>query len=281
MTSSPLSRFSRVVLSFGAALLALAQFHSPVCAQSTEPKPGEVKSITIANVPVQFRWIPQGSFKMGSPEEETIRYDNETQHDVTIEKGFWLAETETTQRLWQAVMGDNPSVHKGDDLPVEKIAWNDAMAFIKKANEQFAPEGYVFALPTEEEWEYACRAGTTSPFSFGPALNADKANCNGNYPYGTKEPGPWLEKPTPVGTYPANPWGLVDMHGNVWEWCDDLYAEYGAAPNPDDQERVLRGGSWFSRATNCRAAYRGRFFPDEREFDVGFRLKAAAKEQPK
>ena len=137
MTTSSHARFSHVVLTFGAALLALAQLqlYSPVCAQSTEPKPGEVKSIKIADVPVQFRWIPKGVFKMGSPEEETIRYDNETQHDVTIKQGFWLAETETTQRLWLAVMGNNPSVHKGDDLPVEKIAWVDAVEFIKKANE--------------------------------------------------------------------------------------------------------------------------------------------------
>ena len=241
-------------------------------------RPGDIKEVELCGVTIAFRWIPAGSFKMGSPEDETIRYDNETQHAVTIQQGFWLAETETTQKLWKAVMGENPSANKGDDLPVERVSWNDCVAFIAKANKQCAQEKYLFALPTEEEWEYACRAGTRTPFSFGESLNGDKANCNGLYAYGgAKKEGPWLQKTTPAGVYPSNAWGLFDMHGNVWEWCESFYAEYGETPNSDDKEHVVRGGSWSSRATNCRAAYRGRLGDDEREFDVGFRLKLIEK----
>ena len=142
-----------------------------------------------------------------------------------------------------------------------------------------APEGLQFALPTEAQWERACRAGTTTPYSCGNSLNGDKANCHGRYPYGTNTEGKYVGKTTPVGSYSANAWGLKDMHGNVWEWCEDWYGDYTAGTVTDPtgpqsgSRRVLRGGGWGSDARSCRSANRYLFMPVRRNFNLGFRLE--------
>ena len=244
-------------------------------------KAGAIRKVTINGVEVVFRWCPPGGFKMGSPSNEEGRDDDETQHKVVITKGFWLAETETTQALWKAVMGEgnNPSYFKGDNLPVERVSRYDCQEFIKKLNEQAKSTGLVFRLPSEAHWEYACRAGTTTPFSFGSILNGDKANCNGNYPYGTNTKGKNVGKTTPVGSYSANAWGLKDMHGNVWEWCEDRHGDYpaGTVTDPTGPEsgwdRVNRGGGWNDLARDCRSALRDGDAPEYRYSNLGFRLE--------
>ena len=165
-------------------------------------------------------------------------------------------------------MGSNPSRFKGDDLPVETVSWDDCQAFIKKVN---AALGCGARLPTEAEWEYACRAGTTTAYFWGNALNGDRANCC----YGNAET-------TPVGKYGANPWGLCDMHGNVWEWCADWYGDYPTRGVVDPlgpasgDIRVLRGGCWIYGARYCRSANRRRCDPGDRNFNFGFRLCCSA-----
>ena len=239
---------------------------------------GAVRTVVIAGVPTRFRYCPPGTFTMGSPEDEEGRYADETQHEVTLTRGFWLAETPTTQELWKAVMESNPRGFEGDNLPVETVSWYDCRDFIERIQED-APKGLKFSLPTEAQWEYACRAGTTTPFSFGSTLNGDKANCRGNYPYGTNKKGQYLEKTSPVGSYPPNAWGLYDMHGNVWEWCSDWYGDYPneAATDPtgtkNGSDRVLRGGGWNYTSRNCRSASRNRYTPGYRYFNLGFRLE--------
>ena len=190
-------------------------------------------------------------------------------------------ETELTQKQWKALMGENPSRFKGDDLPVEQISWNDCQELIEKLNAHSSkPSGWRFDLPTEAQWEYACRAGTETPFSWGSSLNGDKANCNGNYPYGTTTKGKYLEKTSPVGSYAANAWGIYDMHGNVWEWCKDWYDEDyykgGAMTDPEGPNaglyRVNRGGGWNDDAGDCRSADRFGDGADWRCNGLGARL---------
>ncbi|MDO5310171.1 MAG: formylglycine-generating enzyme family protein [Planctomycetia bacterium] len=206
-----------------------------------------------------------------------------------LTQGFWVAETPTTQELWQAVMGDNPSWFTGDkQLPVEQVSWNDCQEFVQKLNASYCsvlPNGYKYAMPTEAQWEYACRAGTTTPFSFGDTLNGHKANCDGNYPYGTSTKGAFKGKTTAVKSYAPNAWGLYDMHGNVSEWTSDWFdRDYGLSsvyvleetldPTGSDSssDRVLRGGSWYSDAKFCRSASRIYDEPDSSYAHYGFRL---------
>ena len=203
---------------------------------------------------------------MGSPADEPNRQNNETQRPVTLSKGFWMLETEVTQGMWMSVMGNNPSSNKGLNFPVTDVSWNDCQEYIKKLNElKVAPAGYRFSLPTEAQWEYACRAGTTTAYHFGSTLTQRQANFSGGQ---TRD----------VGSYPANAWGLKDMHGNVWEWCLDWYDDYpsGAVIDPTGAERgsfrVIRGGCWFYFALRCRSAYRGYFVPAYGDFVIGLRL---------
>ena len=225
-----------------------------------------------------FRWIAPGKFLMGSPDTEPERWKNETQHEVTLTQGYWLADSACTQALWRAVTGDNPSRFQGnDDNPVEQVSWDDAQAFIAKLN-RLVP-GLHARLPTEAEWEYACRAGTSTPFSFGGNITPEQVNYDGNYPYADGEKGLYREKTVPVKSLPPNPWGLYEMQGNVLEWCQDWFVEdYGTEPQVDPQgpatgaNRVLRGGSWYDHGWNVRSANRGRLEPGGRYDDFGFRL---------
>jgi uncharacterized protein (TIGR02996 family) len=257
---------------------------------------------TITNsIGMKFALIPAGSFLMGSPESEVDRSDHETQHPVTITRPFFLGIYIVTQQEYERVTGANPSyfsktgggkakVKKLDTsrFPVEKVSHDDAVAFCKLLSE--LPEeqqcGRSYRLPTEAEWEYSCRGGATvsKPFHFGNSLCSTQANFNGGYPYGAAAKGPYLERPCPVGSYPANVFGLHDMHGNVWEWCEDWYAEgyyrteAAAGPNPVNlaaaSARVLRGGCWINDGRLCRSASHSRYEPVRRSRYCGFRLAA-------
>ena len=208
-------------------------------------------------------WCKPGTFMMGSPEDEKGRTMGrvETQHEVTLTKGFYLGKYEVTQEQWEKVMGTNPSLSKGATLPVEMVSWDDAMEFC---------EGWVYTLATEAQLEYACRAGTTTTYAFGDTITPEQANISSDTKPRTKV----------VGTYPANAWGLHDMHGNVWEWCSDWYADYpsGSARDPVGQlvgtHRVYRGGSWgsISYFGSMRSARRNRLTPAYRSNILGFRL---------
>jgi formylglycine-generating enzyme required for sulfatase activity len=221
--------------------------------------------------------IEPGSFLMGSSDKEEGHEDNEVQHRVKLTKPFYMAATTVTQKQWKAVMGTDPSYFKGETLPVEQVSWGDAVSFCRKLSEK---EGKNYRLPTEAEWEYACRAGTTTPFNTGATISTGQANYNGNNTYGSGVKGAYRVKTTPVGSFKPNAWGLYDMHGNVWQWCSDIYAAYtgdatdptGPDSNADHSSRVLRGGSWDDGPRNCRAAYRGGGAPGSRGGYIGFRV---------
>lgn len=224
----------------------------------------------------RLRWIPPGRFLMGSPEDEHDRNDDERQHEVILTRGFWLAETACTQALWEAVTGADPSHFKGERRPVESVSWRQAQGFVRRLNHRVP--GLEARLPTEAEWEYACRAGTSTPFSFGEDIGPEQANFDGTRPYrGTKE-GRFRRETVDAGSLPPNPWGLYEMHGNVWEWCRDRYGPYpeGVQVDPPDpktgERRVLRGGSWINRGRGPRSAYRSPGEPGYRGSIVGFRL---------
>jgi formylglycine-generating enzyme required for sulfatase activity len=240
--------------------------------------------------------VPAGKFVMGSPATEAEREPEELPHEVVITRPFYLGVYEVTQEQYQTVTGKNPSFFNqtrggGADHPVEQVRWAEAVEFCQRLSER--PEekkaGRAYRLPTEAEWEYACRAGTSSAFHFGDALSSKQANFNGNDPYGGAAKGPYIQKTARVGSYPPNAWGLHDMHGNVWEWCADWYDPdyYKHSPKPDpkgptqgvlstgfraDFFRVVRGGCWLDEARGCRSAYRFRFQPSEPYRWVGFRV---------
>ena len=224
-----------------------------------------------------FRWIAPGRFWMGSPEGEAERWSGEgPRHEVLLTQGFWLGEAAVTQAFWRAALGDDPSHFKGEDRPVEEVSWDDAQRFISKLNGERGDLG--LRLPTEAEWEFACRAGSESPFSFGANITPEQVNYDGNYPYAGGEKGLYREETVAVKALPPNGWGLYQMHGNVWEWCEDRYGDYaeGLATDPlgpsGGVDRVLRGGSWSFVARNCRSADRFRRGPDYRFRNLGFRL---------
>jgi formylglycine-generating enzyme required for sulfatase activity len=241
--------------------------------------------------------IPAGSFLMGSPPSERERSTDEgPQHTVNITRPFYLGVHPVTQEQFQRLMSANPSHFsragrgrkelKDEDprlLPVERVPWGSAVAFCRKLSEQREERalGREYRLPTEAEWEWACRGGKAGePFYFGATLGSTQANFDGSQPYGRAAIGPYLKRPTAVGSYPPNDFGLFDMHGNVWEWCSDWYGEdyYAHSPTddpqgpPDGTEKVLRGGCWSSSGANCRAAYRGRSDPGNHIYRFGFRV---------
>jgi formylglycine-generating enzyme required for sulfatase activity len=237
---------------------------------------------TLSAVVIQrLRWIEPGNFWMGSPENELERADREgPQHTVTLSQGFWLADTACTQGLWEAVMARNPSEFKGDDqLPVESVSWFDVQEFLGKL-EALLP-GCRAGLPTEAEWEYACRAGTQTPFSFGEGISPDEVNYYGEFPYAGGEKGLYRRKTVPVKSLPSNGWGLYQMHGNVWEWCEDELRSYDGEPQRDpvgqggkseEAPRAVRGGSWFNDARGARSAFRCAYQPGDANDYLGFRL---------
>lgn len=244
-----------------------------------KPTPPPSIDFELNGVKFEFVSIPAGKFKMGSPDTEVGRNeDEETQHEVTV-SGFFMGKYEVTQAQWKAVMGidNNPSKFKGDNRPVENVSWNKAQEFITKLNKQ---TGKTYRLPTEAEWEYACRAGTETVFNTGKNITTDQANYDGQYPYADYPKGMYRECTTDAGTFEPNAWGLYDMHGNVWEWCSDWYEEeyYTNSPDTDPKGpasgefRVIRGGSWFSGAVMCRSARRYSQYPTNTKNYLGFRL---------
>ena len=222
----------------------------------------------------RFRYIPPQTFLMGSPENEPDRLSDETQHEVTLTQGYWLADTTVTQTLWEAATSENPSHFKGEKRPVEHVSWDDVQAYIEKLKQQWPL--LEIRLPSEAEWECACRAGTATAFSFGGKddLNLENVNYSGKWDKHDFE-----GETKDVKSFPANPWGLHEMHGNVLEWCQDWSGDYLKESTNDPQgaseesgRRVLRGGTWSSRGGRCRTAFRGRLTPVNRLHFVGFRL---------
>jgi formylglycine-generating enzyme required for sulfatase activity len=286
-----------------------------------ERKTGERLVLKIKDTEFAFRWCPPGTFTMGSPKSEQAeawkqvdawaeaRFKNdkdalreykvsrqkniesEKQHTVKLTKGFWIQETETTQAQWIAVNDGYapliiPEFFQNLTLPVVTVSFDNSNMFVGKLNKlNAAPTGFRFSLPSEAQWEYACRAGTTTAFSFGNSLNGDNANCDGNFPFGTATKGKRNIVATSAGTYKANAWGIFDMHGNVWEWCSDAAGDYpdGESVDPKGAEsgtnHIYRGGSWQNRAGSCRSAYRGIFVVADKEFiRLGMRLCLVSEE---
>ncbi len=185
-------------------------------------------SLQYRGVRQQLRWIPPGTFRMGSPVSEAGRSRTETPHQVTLSQGFWLADTTCTQALWEAVLGENPSRFTGAERPVEQVSWEGTQRFLERLNAVLT-DG-AFRLPTEAEWEYACRAGTTTPFWFGEQITPEQVNYDGNHPYAWGRHGVCRSETVPVQALPCNGWGLYQMDGNVWEWCQDWYGAYTQEP---------------------------------------------------
>lgn len=255
----------------------------------------DAESFVVNSIGMKLAHIQPGKFLMGSTPEEIERFKKEPhsnepgvsvqsegpQQEVRLTKGFYMGVQEVTQNEYQKVMGRNPSAFKGPDYPVEQVNWDEAVEFCKQLSE-LADERKarrVYRLPTEAEWEYACRAGTATVFHSGNSLFAKQANFNGNFPFGGVEKGTNLAKTTKVGSYPPNAWGLYDMHGNVSEWCLDGPRTY--TPNPVDDprgpetaggSRLMRGGSWLHDAWNCRSAQRQEFRSSHRHNNLGFRV---------
>ena len=254
----------------------------------TEPSPHS----SILNLPEMVR-IPGGSFVMGSPkDEEEHRKSESPLHKVTVPP-FFMGRYPVTQAQWRAVVAlpkvendleENPSSFKGDNHPVDSVSWYDAVEFCKRLS---VHTNRQYRLPTEAEWEYACRAGTTTPFHFGLSITTDLANYDGCYTYGDGPKGEYREETTPVGLFEvANAFGLYDMHGNVWEWCaDHWHDDYKGAPTDgsswltkdSEAKRVIRGGSCLSNPWGCRSAYRFYNSPEDRYDIIGFRVVCSKK----
>ena len=226
-------------------------------------------------VKLELVLIPAGKFMMGSAVGEKDRVATETQHEVTLSKPFYMGKYAVTQEQYEKVMGANPSHFKGAKNPVETVSWDNAQDFCKKLS---ATSGKTVRLPTEAEREYACRAGSTTTYCFG-----DNENGLGEYAWYASNSD---NKTHPVGEKKPNAWGLYDMHGNVWEWCQDWYGDYPAGAVTDPQGaaqgagRVLRGGCWGGVPGGCRSARRGSGFPGCRSGGVGFRVVVVAPRTP-
>ena len=258
---------------------------SPWASAWGEDAYGYWQAFEVKGIRQVMRWIPAGEFIQGSPEGELERSEGEVQRQVTLTQGFWLADTACTQALWQAVMGDKPSRFKGDQLPVEQVSWKDCQAFLNVLK-ALLPE-FDAQFPTEAQWEYACRAGTSTPFNWGSAeLNSKLANFNGAIPYADNPESEHRETTVDVygsscGFHPNN-WGLYQMHGNVLEWCaepahDPIHDPTGPS---EGTGRIVRGGSWFFGGNWLRSAYRGSSEPGLRGGSLGLRVAAGETHQP-
>jgi formylglycine-generating enzyme required for sulfatase activity len=244
-------------------------------------------------------WMPPGRFWMGSPDDEPERRTNEGPQHLVQLQGFFLSQTPITQAQWRQVaqwrptkgegawsqkLNPDPAHFKGDQRPVESVSWEAAIEFCRRLSQR---TGRRYTLPSEAQWEYACRAGTTTPFHFGSTISTKLANYNGNEVYGDGAKGNFRQQTTDVASFPANPWGLHDMHGNVWEWCSDQWhGNYEGAPEDGGawivkeakehknsmNGRLLRGGSWYSLPRVCRSACRLNDHPDFRIINFGFRV---------
>ena len=243
--------------------------------------------------------IPGGTFMMGTEEEEIERLlkkfnwdgfrTEKPQHKVTVQP-FFMGKYQVTQAQWKVIaslpkvnhdLNPDPSYFKDDNLPVESVSWEDVIEFCQRLSKQTGKE---YRLPGEAEWEYACRAGTTTPFHFGETITGELANYRASSTYADEPAGKYREKSTPVGSFPPNAFGLYDMHGNVWEWCEDNWHEnYEGAPTDgsawisgDSSNKVVRGGSWDDGPNNCRSAYRYDDSRDNRGDVIGFRVVCVA-----
>lgn len=296
---------------FLSLLLALLFICSlAACSQSenkdndvTVPTEDNTLEVTEMKVPESFVLIKGGTFQMGSPESEAWRSADETQHSVTV-SDFYMSKFELTQKEYEEITGSNPSNFSGENLPVENISWLDAVAYCNERSEREnltpaytidgqnvswdrSADGY--RLPTEAEWEYACRAGTTTPFYMENSPSAEEANYYGHYPYEIEDnyfsqgnlqvqPGEYRQTTAQVGSFSENPYGLYDMHGNVGEWVWDYYGEYPAEEQTDPVGptsgtlRVYRGGGWNDFAKNMRSAYRATLEQNKGSFNIGIRL---------
>ena len=261
-----------VAVAFGLGSLQSADpAPGPKQADAGQSNPGDTMTNSIG---MKLAFIPPGEFVMGSPKTEAGREGHETQHKVTLTKGFHLGIHTVTQAQWKAVMGESASRFKGDNLPVDEVLWRDAAAFCKKLSEK---EGRAYRLPTEAEWEYACRAGTTTTFNTG---DGEDALAGAGWYGGNSD----AQATHPVGQKKPNAWGLYDMHGNVWQWCNDAFGNYASTAitdptGPGDAGRqvyVLRGGDWRCAPRFCRSGKRFGSGPNFRD-DVfrGFRVALA------
>jgi formylglycine-generating enzyme required for sulfatase activity len=275
---------------------------APVNVQEAEPEPsaftgakaGEERKVA----GIRLCWCPPGKFTMGSPPDEPERRPGEDQVEVTLTRGFWTGKYEVTQGQWKRMIGKLPGeltaeLPEGDDYPVANVNFAEAEGFCVRLTERAhqsgdLPQGWEFRLPTEAQWEYACRAGTTTATAFGDKLGSKQANVK-NKPYNGGEEGPSLGKAARVGRYPPNAWGIHDMHGNVVEWCRDWYharlpggqdpdlhdAKATATANPGGGfSRSRRGSAWTDNAWASRSAFRQRFEPERRSDHIGFRVVA-------
>lgn len=287
-------RLSILVPVAAAVLAIIGGFSLRVYAD--DKKPGDEQDVA----GIKLCWCPPGTFTMGSPASEPAHRDDEKQVEVTLTKGFWMAKYETTQGEWKRVVSKLPGkpteeLPEGDDLPVGDVNFAAAEDFCRRLTELGLKDGtlekgWEFRLPTEAQWEYACRAGTTTATSFGDKLSTKQANFK-NQPYNGAEEGPSIGKAVKVGSYPPNAWGLHDMHGNTFEWCrdwyhrklpggvdPDLYAAKATATRSEhgDVSRSRRGGCWSDDGWPCRSAFRLRFEPERRFDHIGFRVVVVA-----
>ncbi|MCY2926915.1 MAG: formylglycine-generating enzyme family protein [Planctomycetota bacterium] len=269
---------TRIAALIALGVLALCPFATSQTQPSPDAQAAPAKELTLDlgnEVTLKVVLVPAGKFLMGSPEGEKDRNPDEgPQHEVTLSKPFYVGVCEVTQLQYQAVMGKNPAESKSHDVPVVSVSWNDAAEFCVKAS---AKTGKAVSLPTEAQWEYACRAGGKTRFCCGDD-NGGEAMCE--YAWCARNTGGVTR---PGGQKKPNAWGLYDMHGNVWEWCSDWYAPYAgvAAVDPKGPDsgthRVLRGGSWDSDPPECRSASRLWILPADRSVGYGFRIAVGVK----
>ncbi len=258
---------------------------------------GNWADLTIGSATQRFRFIKPGTFTMGSPQTEKDAalacvlleyktatrawFDSEVQHEVTLTKGYWMADCQCSQGFWTVVMGGNPARHRRDNLPADQICWTDSQEFCRKLSARVP--GLMARLPTEAEWEYACRAGTITAFNCGAIITPEQVRYNGRHEFAGNCKGPCPNAPTPVKSLPPNAWGLHEMHGNMRQWCSDWLADLPATPQTDPTgpkaatgNRVFKGGAWYESPYMIRSAARGGKPDGYVEYCTGFRIVVTA-----